>query len=55
MAEYTDSLEEFKHAEEICNRLVEIDRTIPAIVFKTDFDFYYFADANMLFTQRGPY
>lgn len=55
MAEYTDSLEEFKHAKDICHRLVEIDRTVPAMVFKTDFDYYYFAEYDMLFTQRGPY
>lgn len=55
MTEYTDSLEEFKHAEEICNKLVEVDRTIPSMVFKTDFDFYCFAEDCALFNSRGTH
>ena len=55
MVEYVDFLEEFEHAEDICNRLVEIDRTVPAMVFKPAFDYYYFAEYDMLFTLRGPY
>ena len=55
MTQYLDSFEEFNRIKNICHRLVETDRTIPAMVFKTDFDFYYFADVNILFTLRGPH
>ena len=39
----------------ICHRLVEVNRTLPANVFRQDFDFYHFADFNMLFTSKGPH
>ena len=54
MAEYIDSLEEFKHAEEICRKLIKMDATLPVNVFRPEFDVYLFSEFDRLFLPKAP-